>query len=394
MKRVLFTLGILWGENGITSHLKTLSRQFIQRGLKVAIAANLPSDVEGAYEQAMQEVEKFKQEGIQFFLVDFSRGSDLVNQPIKLIQTLKDFDKVIQEFQPDIIHCHSLSIFPYLLVTRFRYRVPFVSTCHVEPSPSLFKAKLIKSIHYIYPNLLGNYIIAISTELKKAFETTLGVPEKNVCLVHHGIDTTQFYPPSVQEKTESRKQFKLAQEAYVICLVGRLAASKGHHVLIKAMANLNERGIHTIALFAGKGYANEEAIIQLQAEKAGVTEQVHFLGFINPRQVLWASDVIVLPSRNQSEGFPLVIPEAMLCGVVPIRTPAAGAKDQIDDGQNGFIIPFDDSESLTECLKQLFEDHNLRSRLSSAAIATAQKKFTVNSMITNTIAVYHNACTP
>ena len=52
------------------------------------------------------------------------------------------------------------------------------------------------------------------------------------------------------------------------------------------------------------------------------------------------SDVCVLPSRQ--EGFAVAIIEAMLCGVVPIRTPAAGAAEQIDDGTNGSIpVPFE-----------------------------------------------------
>ena len=75
------------------------------------------------------------------------------------------------------------------------------------------------------------------------------------------------------------------------------------------------------------------------AKGAGIAGQVQFLGYTDSRHVLWASDVCVLPSRQ--EGFAVAIIEAMLCGVVPIRTPAAGAAEQIDDGTNGFIVPFE-----------------------------------------------------
>ena len=60
------------------------------------------------------------------------------------------------------------------------------------------------------------------------------------------------------------------------------------------------------------------------------------------RFIYWASDVIVLPSRHK--GFPLILRiEAMLCGIVPLRTPSAGTHDQITHSVDGYIFPFDDA---------------------------------------------------
>jgi glycosyltransferase involved in cell wall biosynthesis len=82
------------------------------------------------------------------------------------------------------------------------------------------------------------------------------------------------------------------------------------------------------------------------------------------------------------------VAEAMCCGVVPIRTPGGGAKDQIEDGSNGFIFPFDDSETLAMRLKLLSSDIELRKQLSIEAQKTAHQSFSVEKMIHDSIAVY------
>jgi glycosyltransferase involved in cell wall biosynthesis len=93
-----------------------------------------------------------------------------------------------------------------------------------------------------------------------------------------------------------------------------------------------------------------------------------------------------LPSLNES--FGIVVIEAMLCGIVPVRTPTGGALDQIEDGHTGFIVPLDDDKSLANRLEQLFQDSDLRLRMSRGALAVARERFTATVMIRHTLEVY------
>ena len=144
-------------------------------------------------------------------------------------------------------------------------------------------------------------------------------------------------------------------------------------------------------LFAGSGDQSQE----IEEYALGNVENSHsflFVGYVNePRDVYWASDVIVLPS--QAEGFPLVILESMACGVVPIRTPAAGAYDQIEDGLNGFVIPFNDLDALSSRLLQLVENPELKVEMVNNALKYSNKKFTLESMTLGTIESYEKATT-
>jgi glycosyltransferase involved in cell wall biosynthesis len=386
--RVLFVLGTLWGENGITSHLKTLSKQFIKRGFQVAIASDLPSNVEGAYDKAIQAVESFKSDGVTYFFMSFARGSDIIRQPLKSFQTIQAFEQVIQSFKPDIIHCHSLSVVPYIHIARVRYKIPFVSTCHVEPSPSSLKASLIRLANRIFPSLFGEHFIAVSSELQSAFQESLGVSSKIIHLIFHGINDDYFHVPPDNERLNARETYNLSSTDKVVCLIGRLSPRKGHDILIKALSNLQKQGVVVTALFAGQGYEDEELEIRRCALEFGVLDSIRFLGMTDSRQVLWASDIIVLPSRPKTEAFGLVVAEAMLCGVIPIRTPAAGAFDQIDEGKNGFIVPFDDPDTLALRLNQILTNPDLQAQLAAAAVTKAQQKFTLANMAKSTIELY------
>jgi glycosyltransferase involved in cell wall biosynthesis len=74
--------------------------------------------------------------------------------------------------------------------------------------------------------------------------------------------------------------------------------------------------------------------------------------------------------------------------LVPIRTPAAGAHDQIDEGVNGFIIPFEDDDALAKRLEQLFHSKDLTTHMTQAALSSAREKFTTQIMVEKTIKVY------
>lgn len=386
--RVLLVLGVLWGENGITSHLLTLAKGLRKAGWEVALVSGLAEGVEGAKEEALRAVQIFEAEEVRHFLVQFPALRLSPGSLAKAIESLLQLNAVIQQFKPDVIHVHSLSVCPYIQVMHLLHRVPFVSTCHMEPAPNRLNVRLGAFANKFLNTMLGDRVIAISSALKDAFATVMSVPEENIRLICHGLEEERFRPPSPEERRKARSLLGVSANDKVICLIGRLAPVKGHDLLIQALAILRLQGMDVVALCAGKGYGNEAEIIQKQATQAQVSDLVRLVGFTDPRQVLWASDVITLPSRNHTEAFALVIAEAMFCGVVPIRTPAAGAIDQIEDGTNGFVIPFDDPEMLAARLRELFEKDELRTQMAAAALETARKKFTLNRMIEDVISVY------
>lgn len=390
-RKVLFVLGTLWGENGITSHLLTLSKGLQKSGWEVAIASSLASSSESAIDEANQAVMRFEKYGVRHFNVEFSQLRPSSQNVLGAIRSFRSFSKVLENFKPDVIHIHSLSIAPYVRLGAARRQIPMIATSHLEPAHQNPTSFLRTQVNHAISKLWGDRLIAISREIKYFFESSLQVNPEKVSLVYHGIDEEYFRPPSAEERRIARLEYGLEDCDRVICLVARLDPVKGHDILIKALSLLKEQNFKITVLMAGKGYGDELSRVVQQAEEYQVSECIQYLGMVDTRNVLWASDMITLPSRR--EGFGLVIAEGMLCGTIPLRTPAAGVFDQIQDGINGWIFPFDNSELLASRIRETFEDSELKARMSSEAISYSRSNFTLHQMITKTVEIYNKLLT-
>ena len=110
------------------------------------------------------------------------------------------------------------------------------------------------------------------------------------------------------------------------------------------------------------------------------------VGFVpDIRDVYWASDIVILPSRN--EGFASVIAEAMAAGCAAIRTPSGGCTDQIIEGSTGYTVDFNNPRELADRIKDLSNPETLQ-RVRKQAIVHAQHMFSAQRMGAETLALY------
>jgi glycosyltransferase involved in cell wall biosynthesis len=384
-KKVLFVVTYLFGDEGISVGLARLGKGLIEQGWEVAIASAMTEVESSPNSSGRQGPSWFESQGIKHFYVPFP--VEFIAKPKfgDAFKALLKLSQVVQEFKPQVINLHSLSLLPYLNFIRLRHGIPFVSTARIEPVLNRKSVKLSALLNKLINNFSGDRFIAISTEIQDIYQNFVNVPTERMRLVNHGVDETYFRLPTQSERQTARQEFNLGEKQIVACIIGRLDPVKGHNVLFKAVAKLKSQNINLSVLCAG-GWGLFEDKIKSHTVELNISESVQFLGFIESRKVLWASDILVLPSLR--EGFGWVIVEAMLCGVVPIRTPSAGAIDQIQDGVNGFLIPFDDDDILSCRLKQLIESQESLSAMSESALNFAKQKFTSKLMIEKTIAVY------
>lgn len=404
--RILLLAGPIPQDSGVASHLLCLAKQLSDRGHQVALATRLMGREEGQRIPSTLYFSQFNDYLQYYYLLSPNLG--LGNQFAERIRNLKlilnsfrDIKKIIQDYKPDVIHSHSFSTSLKLNLIEIKNPTPFVTTLHqdMQVSRSRFEQKISHIFFTIYSgnsslktfnikkrSVLGNAVIAISSELKQQIKQRFAVDENAIHLIHHGVDESQFKLISLDDRVQSRGTIGIPAEAKVVCLIGSLERRKGHDQLIKSLQILRLEGIEVYALFAGAEKGEWKGEIEQLAIDLNVADLIKWLGFTKTYSVLAASDVLVAPSRY--EAFLLVAIESMLCGVVPIRTPTAGASAQIDDGINGFIVPHEDPQTLAQKLKLILFNDALRAEMAIAAQQKASTEFTLDAMVDKTISVY------
>jgi glycosyltransferase involved in cell wall biosynthesis len=149
-----------------------------------------------------------------------------------------------------------------------------------------------------------------------------------------------------------------------LTFLGELGRRKGTPHLMEALAKLAHRNDWS-AVIGGNGDVEET---RASARRLGIADRVDIPGWLDPEAtaaVLRRSDVLVLPTFI--ENLPITILEAFACGVPVVTTPVAAITEAVEHERNGLLVPVGDIAALTEALRRLIEDGDLRRRLGRAA---------------------------
>lgn len=191
-------------------------------------------------------------------------------------------------------------------------------------------------------------------------------------LVHYGADERNIhrYPfTSMRQKEILQQPLDIAgkmqykeklgvQESKMILSIGQFIPRNGYDVLLRGSEKFDlDTGIYLVGGVATQEYLGIVAELGLK--------NVHFVGFKNKEQLreyYLAADVFVLPTREDIWG--LVINEAMALGLPIVTTTGCVAgMELIQDGENGFLVPVDDTVALCEKTMQILDDDQLRSKM-------------------------------
>ena len=106
----------------------------------------------------------------------------------------------------------------------------------------------------------------------------------------------------------------------------------------------------------------------------------------NIADILYASDVIVLPSENES--FGLAALEALACGVPCVTSNAGGLSEVNLDNETGFTIDVGDTKAFANAIEKLIDDKSLRTKFSQNAKAISRDKFSSDQIVPKYINYY------
>lgn len=136
--------------------------------------------------------------------------------------------------------------------------------------------------------------------------------------------------------------------------ISRLCAGKGNEMLIHAFSKIFEKFPSARLLISGDG--EQRIYLQKLSSDLGVSSSVFFSGHIEKETFYKNIDCMLSPS--DMEAMPMVIVEALSCGVPVIATDVGGVSSLIDNNSTGVLIPPKDPDSLYLKMEEFILDRH------------------------------------
>ncbi|MGQ9491757.1 MAG: glycosyltransferase family 4 protein [Anaerolineae bacterium] len=213
-------------------------------------------------------------------------------------------------------------------------------------------------------------VLADSESTKADLVELLGVEAEKISVVPAGVDA-RFRPVRDTLKlAQVRQRYRLPE--WFILFVGTLEPRKNLPRLITAYAQMRRHtGLPHQLVIAGKPGWLYEGIYE-QVVKEGLSENVHFIGFVadDDLPALYTlADLLAFPSLYEGFGLPPL--EAMACGTPVVASNRASLPATI--GSAGLLVDPEDTDALADALARVLGNASLRIRLADLGRAQAAR---------------------
>lgn len=296
---------------------------------------------------------------------------------------------LLKKKKSDLVHAHwSLPQGLLGVMAKYVLKVPCVTTLH---GSDIFGLR-----HPIFRSL-NKLAIAQSDVCTANSRATAAMARKisgreNTRLIPMGVNPVQFQQTS--EVVDLRKKFQLNGE--VVLSVGRLIDLKGTDYLIKAFAGVFLEFPRAKAIIIGSG-PRKNYLLNLTRDLQ-LSENIVFMDEVPHAELVKyysLADVFVLPSikneTGETEGFGVVLLEAMACGLAVIGSNVGGIPDIIKDGETGLLARPKDPQNLGNQIIRLLTDENLRKKMVENARNLIETQFSWDVVSERFIEIYRYA---
>jgi glycosyltransferase involved in cell wall biosynthesis len=216
------------------------------------------------------------------------------------------------------------------------------------------------------------------------------------------VDMARFDPAALpQDRLDTiRRSWGVSPDTKVILVVGRMLRRKGHHVVVKAVQRLKERGLKDfVCVFAGEDQGRTRYTGELWdlVSGTGVTDVVRFAGAVDDDMpAAYAAATVVVSASIQPEGLQRAILEAQaMARPVVVSDLAAGPEMVLappmvtEDRMTGLRVPAGDEAALAAALIRLFSLTDIaRSGIGARGRAWVAAQFDAPTIARATLAVY------
>jgi phosphatidylinositol alpha-1,6-mannosyltransferase len=259
------------------------------------------------------------------------------------------------------------------------FRPHVLLSMHIVTGLSAFAAKELRGrpfIQYVYANELRARprLAAFAVRHASAAVALSRYAEQLALAAGADPDTLERIPPAVELP-------HLAEEPRAdrptVLTVARLAAHKGHDVMLRALPMIVEQVPDVEWVIVGDG--PERHTLEGRARERGMRDRVRFLGALPDRErdAWWErAHVFAMPNRLPAggvggEGFGIVFLEAAAHGLPVVAGGVGGALDAVIDGRTGVLVEPTDPVAVAQAVSALLLDPARARALGEAGRARA-----------------------
>lgn len=231
--------------------------------------------------------------------------------------------------------------------------------------------------------------IVFVSQSSRSEHKSFGYNVEKSSVLPNGIDT-QLFVPSAAARLSVRQEMGLAEDAFLIGLVGRYHPMKDHDSFLQAAALLLKDHPDIHFLLIGRGVNSENETLYRAIRELKLLKHIHLLGERTDTPRLSAALDIFTLSSSYGESFPNVIGEAMACGVPCVVTDVGDASWIV--GETGRVVPRRDPTALANGWRELIAaGEEGRKALGQAARLRVMEHFPLESVVAQYEALYENA---
>ena len=298
------------------------------------------------------------------------------------VGAIKKLKEIFKREKPDLVHTHA-SMSARVAARQAGCKVVYTRHSVFPPSKSISRG-IGKIINGAINNYLSDGIIAVAKAAKDNLTDT-GISERKIRVILNGVDGLKDV--CEEEKAKIKNRFGVTDEK-VVSIVARLEDIKGHEYFIEAADEILQKGENVKFFIAGTGSYEKvlkEKVISLNREN-----DIIFTGFINDVDKLMSITDVQVNASYGTEATSLALLEGMSIGIPAVVSDFGGNPGVIRDGENGFIVPKQNSHALAKKLFVLLTDDNLYKNMSDRSRAIFNEIFTAEAMTRNTEKMYED----
>lgn len=291
---------------------------------------------------------------------------------------------ILKRARPDIVHSHaSLSS----RIAAAALKIPTrIHTRHcVFPLSPLISNPIGRGVCGAINNALSTKMIAVAESAKKNL-VEMGCKAGKIETVINGSDAIRRLDGS--ERARIKESLSLSKDHFTVGIFARLEAYKGHKTLIDAARICKKYCPDMRFLIVGEGSFRAE--LEEYARRRGVDDIICFSGFVSDVAPFFNVTDVNVNCSYGTETSSLAISEGMSLGIPAVVSDYGGNPFMVKNGEEGFIFPVGNHESLAVCLVRLYRDRALYKKMSQNAETRYIKDFTAKAMSDRMARIYRD----